>query len=99
MSAAIPDERARKNHQAILNALASVGQVRLAESMGVSEATVSRWKGEQSEQCARALSALGLKCVPIEMRCFDPKKVDAILELAKSHLADIEKSDQLAWDQ
>lgn len=93
-----PDERSRKNLKAILHGLSSVGQARLAEALGVSESTVSRWKAEQAEQCARALAALGLKVVPIEMRCFDPRKIDAILQLAKSHLADIEKSDQLAWD-
>lgn len=99
MAAVIPDERTRKNHAAILGRLASVGGARLAEALNVSEATVSRWKSEHAEQCARALSALGLKVVPVDMRCFDEKKIDAILQLAKSHLAEIEKSEQLAWDE
>jgi DNA-binding transcriptional regulator YdaS (Cro superfamily) len=94
-----PDERARKNLQSIFRALSSVGQARLAEAMNVSEASVSRWKTEQAEHCARALSALGLKVVPIEMRCFDPKKIDAILQLAKAHRAEIEGADRLAWDE
>lgn len=94
-----PDERARKNLQAIFQRLSSVGQAQLASTLNVSEATISRWKSEQAEQCARALSALGLKVVPVDMRCFDPKKIDAILQLAKSHLAEIEKSEQLAWDE
>lgn len=98
-SCATPDERTRKNVAAIFQRLASIGQSELARALNVSEATISRWKSEQAEQCARALTALGLKVVPIEMRCFDPKKIDAILQLAKSHLADIEKSEQLAWDE
>ena len=94
-----PDERARKNLQAIFQALSSTGQAKLAEALGVSEPTISRWKSDQAEQCARALSALGLKVVPVTMRCFDPKQIDAILHLAKSQLAKIEGSDQLAWDE
>lgn len=95
----LPDERARKNLQAIFQRLSLVGQTNLANALSVSESTISRWKAEQAEQCAKALGALGLKVVPVDMRCFDPKQIDAILQLAKSHLADIEHTDQLAWDE
>ena len=94
-----PDERARKNVQAIFQRLSSLGQARLAESLGVSEATISRWKAEQVEQCAKALSALGLKVVPETARCFNPKKIDAILELAKAHLEGMNGSEGLEWDE
>ena len=93
------DARTRKNLTAILQRLASVGQVALAEALNVSESTVSRWQAEQAERCAQALAVLGLKVVPIEMRCFDPKQIDAILQLAKTQLAKIENTDQLAWDE
>lgn len=94
-----PDERSRKIVAIVFQRLSSVGQSRLAESLGVSEATISRWKAEQVEQCARALSALGLKVVPETVRCFNPKKIDAILELAKAHLEGINGSEGLEWDE
>ncbi len=94
-----PTERARKNLSAILHGLASVGQVRIAEGLGTSEATVSRWKETQAEQCARALALMGLKVVPETMRCFDQAQIGAILTLAKSHMAQIENTEQLAWDE
>jgi len=101
MPAVSPDrtERARKNLTLILRRLASVGQVRIADGLGISEATVSRWKAEEAEQCAAILALLGVKVVPEEMRCFDPQKIGAILDLAKAHLAEIEKPEQLAWEE
>lgn len=98
-SSAPPSERARKNTALILQRLSSVGQARLAEGLGVSEASISRWKSEQAAQCANALAMLGLKVVPEEMRCFDSKKIGAILELAKHHLAEMDGPDQLSWDE
>ncbi len=74
------------------------GQARLAETLGVSEATVSRWKAEQAEQAARILTELGIKCVPDHVRCYEPKQMEAILALAKARLAEIETTEQLAWD-
>lgn len=93
------DSRSRKNLAAILGGLGSAGQVRVAEAIHKDESTVSKMKDKELPQLARLLAACGLKVVPIDMRCFDPKKIDAILQLAKSHLADIEKSEQLAWDE
>jgi hypothetical protein len=94
----VTDERAQKNQTLILTRLQSVGQARLAEALNTSESTVSRWKAEQIEQCARALSALGLKVVPTEARCFDPKQIEAILQLAKLKMSEIEGADQLMWN-
>lgn len=64
----------------ILRRLASIGQVKLAEALGVSEATISRWKSEQAEQCAKALALLGLKVVPVEFECYKPDTVDWLLQ-------------------
>jgi hypothetical protein len=94
-----PDEMTRKAVSLIFQRLASVGQARLAEQLSLSEAEVSRWKSEKAEQCARIICALDLKIVPRQMRCFDPKKIDAILELAKAHLEGINGSDELAWEE
>jgi DNA-binding transcriptional regulator YdaS (Cro superfamily) len=93
------DERARKTLSLIFQRLSSVGQARLAEQLSLSEASVSRWKSEQAEVCAKALAALGLKVVPEEMRCYHPKKIDAILVLAKAHLEGMNGAESLAWDE
>lgn len=93
-----PAERARKTVALIFRRLASAGQASLAEKLSVSESTVSRWKSEQAEQCARILAELGLKVVPETMRCYEPSQMEAILALAKARLAQIEHAEQLAWD-
>lgn len=91
-------ERSRKVHSAILQALARVGQATLARETGASEATISRWKSEQAEQCAIALAALGLKAVPVTHRCYSPETVQALLTLARAKLDEIDKPEELAWD-
>ena len=93
-----PDERSRKNLTLILQSLASIGQARLAEGMRVSEATISRWKEAQAEQCAHALALMGLKVVPTTVRCFDPNQIGAILTLAKERMAQIENTEHLTWE-
>jgi hypothetical protein len=66
--------------------------------MGVSESTVSRMKNDQLEQFCLLLAHAGLKVVPIEMQCFPADKVQALLTLARDHLAAIERPDQLVWE-
>lgn len=90
--------RARKNQSAILQGLASVGQATVADALGVAESTVSRMKEKDIPDLAKLLAIAGLKVVPTTMRCFDPQKIGAILALAKAHLAEIETTEQLAWD-
>lgn len=94
-----PDERARKNLATIFRALSSLGQARLAEALNVSEPTISRWKSEQAEQCAKALAALGLKVVPEVVRCYQPKTIDAILELARARLDNVRSAEDLEWTE
>lgn len=91
-------ETARKNEQLVLQSLARVGQVRVAEAMGVSESTVSRYKNGELAQLAGFIAALGLKVVPTEYRCMDPEKNKALLTLAKAYLRDIEHPNQLSDD-
>ena len=92
-------ERARKSQSVILRAMQEPGrQTAAATCMGVSESTVSRMKSEQLEQFCLLLAHLGLKVVPVAMQCFPEDKVQAMLTLAKGHLASIERPDQLHWD-
>lgn len=94
----VPDEIARKIVKEVFQRLSSVGQVRVAEALGVSEATVSRLK-EQMPQFAGMLSKLGLKVVPVEMRCYDEKTLASILQLAQQRMAQIQSPQSLAWDE
>lgn len=93
------EERSRKNGSAILQRLVSVGQSEVARELNLSESTVSRMKGGEIDQMAKMLAVLGLKTVPIEMKCFNPKDIDALLTLAKSKLSEIEHTDQLIWEE
>lgn len=77
-----PVERARKNEQVVLQALAATGQSELARAMAVHESTVSRMKDGGITQFAAALAHLGLKVVPAGVECFDPEYVSALRTLA-----------------
>lgn len=92
------DARARKNYVQLMQKLASVGNLAVAEAVGVDESTISRMKPEKFQEFAKILAVLELKIVPNEMKCFDEKEIAAILQLARSRMVDIESVDQLEWD-
>lgn len=101
MSSALPTaaERARKMACTVLQRLQEPGrQVSIATAMGVSESTVSRLKNEHLEPLCELLAHAGLKIVPVEVKCFPAEKVDALLTLAKAHLASIENADSLEFE-
>lgn len=94
-----PSERARKAYLTVLQRLQDNGkQTAVAAAMGVSESTISRFKNEQLETLCGVLSHLGLKVVPVEMQCFAPERVQALLTLSKAHLESIQQADQLSWE-
>ena len=74
-------------------------QCAIATAIGCSDATVSRLLSEHLDRLALVLAHAGLKVVPVEMQCFAPDKVQALLTLAKDNLASIERTDQLQWEQ
>lgn len=91
-------ERSRKNERTILQHLVRHGQNVVAERMGISESKVSRYKNGELAELAGFLAAIGLKVVPEEAKCFEPKKINAILELAKAHLSTINSANELSFD-
>lgn len=92
-------EIARKSESTILRALAAVGQMKVAESLGVSESTISRQKSDgKPKESAAWLAAHGLKAVPANYKCYDPKSIDALLTLAKERMAQLESPDHLLWE-
>ncbi|EOD9077786.1 CII family transcriptional regulator [Pseudomonas aeruginosa] len=52
------DARAREFESLILNRLLSVGQKTVADTIGVSESTVSRWKEGEIERWCKVLALL-----------------------------------------
>jgi len=82
----------------ILQSLASIGQARLAEGMRVSEATISRWKEAQAEQCAHALALMGLKVVPESAKCYRPDAIAAIFTLARMQVETAD-AQSLIWEE
>jgi Ran GTPase-activating protein (RanGAP) involved in mRNA processing and transport len=94
-----PNERARKNERAILQALASRGQVAVAESLNVSESTISRMKEGEITRMSVLLSALGLKVVPIELKCYRPRDIEMLMHGARSYFERLEGPEQLEFDE
>ena len=92
-------ERARKNESMVLQRLASVGQAAVADAAGVSESTVSRFKDGELERICAVLSVLGLKVVPIEMKCYPSDQIDAIFTLAKARMKNLDHADKLACEE
>lgn len=96
----ITTDKSRKNETAILKALASLGQARLADLMGVSESLVSRQKSDgQLAKTAEMLAHLGLKVVPAGMKCFDPEYVEHLRALAQIGLKQPCMSQELEWEE
>lgn len=95
------DERARKNLAGILRALASVGQARVAEAMGVSESTVSRWKDEggELERFARLLAVLGQKNVGQDRECVKGDEFRFMTRIASRALANEEAAQRLMFEE
>lgn len=92
-------ERARKNVTVVLQRLQEPGrQLAIAAAMGVSESTVSRLKNDHLEPLCELLARAGLKIVPVEVKCFAPEKIDALMTFAKAYLASVSNADDLSWD-
>ena len=85
----------RKNHTAILRALAEAKQVHVAEAMGLSETTISR---TDKEVMGRFLAACGLKVVPIAHKTYDAAYIDALRVMAGVGLRSPDES-LLEWDK
>lgn len=82
-----------------MQALSRVGSEPASREIGVSEATVSRLKNEHLPHFSKLIAALGLKVVPIEMQCYRPAAIAAMVTLAKERMAQIESPSQLEWEE
>jgi DNA-binding XRE family transcriptional regulator len=78
--------QARKNHTLLLQCIAEVSQKRVADLIGVSEATMSGIKNEQLERIAALVVACGLRLAPITERSYDDDYIRSVHTLAKRAL-------------
>ncbi|MDP9893217.1 putative XRE-type DNA-binding protein [Variovorax boronicumulans] len=92
-----PVARANKIASSILKATTR-SQSAIAVAMGINESTVSRLMSDHLEKLSLVLAHAGLRVVPVEMRCFPPDYVDALLLMAKQHLRTVESVRTLEWD-
>lgn len=91
-------ERSRKYLQACMQSISRVGQNSIAEQLGVSAPTVSRFVSDDLERACQVIAAAGLKIVPAEMRCYPQDQIDAILTLARGRLNQTVSAEQLSFD-
>ncbi len=91
-------------HTLVLQRLSSVSQAEVARRIEVSDATISRLVGCEAERTSllerlcQVLVALNLKVVPEKTRCFEPRKVEILMELARDHLNQLQNVEQLTWE-
>lgn len=78
---------ARKSQTLILQRLASAGQAPVARALAVSEATISRMKGETVESFTALLGVLGLKVVAAEDNYYPPDYIAHLHYFAKRGIA------------
>lgn len=79
---------------------ARIGQNDVGLAIGLDGSAVSRHMSDEKDmtRSLAILAALGLKVVPAEMKCFPPKKMQMILDLARDHLNQIQDVEQLTWE-
>ena len=93
------DARAREFEALLLNRLLSAGQKAVADAIGVSESTVSRWKEGEFERWCKVLALLNLQVVPMSAQCHPPEYIQALKTLAELGLqAEKKRPGPLGWD-
>lgn len=87
-------ELARSNHTTILRAMGAVTQARIAELVGVSEATVSRFKDVDGslEKLAALAAACGVRFVRADSQHIEADELKAIAVLAQRGLQQFSNS-------
>lgn len=73
----------KKNETAIKNALGRVGQTRIADLVGLSDTTISRWKDNDAEKVAGILAAAGLMVVSEDTPDIDAGYLAALEYIAR----------------
>lgn len=95
-SSAEAAERSRKIVQVVLQRLAQRTAARVADAVGTSESTVSRFSSEHLDKVAAIFAELGLKVVPAEYKCYEPGYIEALHRLAQEQLK-AEATPEIVW--
>ncbi|WP_141755084.1 CII family transcriptional regulator [Burkholderia plantarii] len=92
--------KARRFHSAVLQGVARIGQITIAQQLGIDDSTLSRFLSDEKSMMRSCLivALVCQKIVPAEMQCFPPRKVAILMELARDHLNLLESPEQLQWD-
>lgn len=94
-----PTARAREIESLILRRLSSVGQRQVAEAIGLSESTVSRWKEGEIERWSKVLVLLGLQVVPDDVKCHPAEYIESLKTLSRRCLElESKRPGPLGWD-
>ena len=80
------DGIARETLAFILQSLSAKGQGAVAQVMGISDSSISRWKADEIPVMARFLTALDLKVIPNDYVCVDPEYLRSLRTLARAGL-------------
>lgn len=67
----------------VLDALGEITQTEVARRAGVSDATITRFKGEHLELAAKVLAACGFDLVRTGERRYDPAYIQSLTTLAR----------------
>ena len=95
-----PQEKARKAHSAVLQAMQDPGTARnLAQILGVSESTISRTKTEKLEDALHLIYQLGFKVVSNDRVCVDRATYSAVSTIARRAMEREDLSRALVWDE
>lgn len=92
-------ETARRNARLIGDRLSEAGIQPVADFAGIGKSTVHSWGSENRDALGRMLAFLGLKVVPVNMRCYDPEEVAALFAFAKKHMHRMQSADDLSFDE
>lgn len=89
------EERYRKNLTSILQAVRRTTQERVAERLGMSAGNLSKLKSEgEWDNAAKFLAASGLKAVPHDFECHDPRYITSLQYLSHRHLSEELQGDE-----
>lgn len=80
------DGKARETLGVIFQALSAKGQGAIAQAMGISDSSMSRWKSEEIPVMAKLMGALDLKVVPESWVIIDAEYLRALRTLARREL-------------
>lgn len=89
-------EKSRKYESLIFHRITHTGQVHIADALKTSDASVSRLKDKLPE-LTKMLAFCGLKVVPQEFKCYDPKDIEPYIQLAKQHMRGLGGAEELQW--